>query len=105
MVYKIGLRELIQQEILSRPKFDSYETQIEYGENLGSEALKRIQKFDSLPKDLEEAIARDEGRNKLIVESYKKNAAGYGKTLVFTVSIEHTKILTERFNQSGIKAA
>ena len=105
MVYKIGLKELIHQQILSRPKFDSYETQIEYGENLGINALRSIRYHDKLPPELEKAIARDEGRNKLIVQSYKKNAAKYGKTLVFTVSIEHTKILTERFNQAGIKAA
>ena len=43
--------------------------------------------------------ARGEGRNALI------NADNYGKTLVFTVSIDHTKILTQRFNEAGIKAA
>ena len=105
MVYKIGLQELIQAEILSKPVFIPCETHISYGEGLGLKALRSIQYRDKLPPEIERAIARDEGRNALIVQTYKKDAAKYGKTLVFTVSIEHTKILTQRFNDAGIKAA
>ena len=105
MVYKIGLKDLIKQEILSEPKFESCETHINYGDTLarlGRKALENIQYRDKLPKEIEDAIAKSEARNKIIVERYKRNAARYGKTLVFTVSIEHAKLLTERFNDAGI---
>ena len=47
----------------------------------------------------------DKVRNALIVNEYKKNAARYGKTLVFAMSIEHARILTDCFNKAGMKAA
>ena len=105
MVYKIGLQELIEAEILSKPVFIPCETHRSYGEGLGLKALRSIQYRDKLPPEIERAIARDEGRNALIVQTYKKDAAKYGKTLVFTVSIDHAIILTQRFNEAGIKAA
>ena len=105
MVYKIGLKELIKRGILSNPEFRSYETGMHYGEGLARKALERIQTLDRLPEELEREIARSEARNKIIVEKYKENAAIYGKTLVFAVNIEHARILTERFNAAGIKAA
>ena len=83
----------------------SYETGMKYGEGLGIKAIERIQYLDRLPPEIEREIARDEARNKIIVEKYKQNAGTYGKTLVFTVSKEHTRILTERFKAEGIKAA
>ena len=108
MVYKIGLKKLIERRILSDPIFEECKTHINYGAilaRLGRKAIDNIQYRDRLPKEIEEAIAVSEARNKMIVERYKTNAAKYGKTLVFTVSIEHAKLLTERFNSAGIKAA
>lgn len=105
IVYQVGLKELISRRILSTPKFESYYTDEDYGKNLGLKAWENIQHLDKLPDDVAQEIAESGARNKLIVETYKKKAAEYGQTIVFTVSINHAIILTKLFNQAGIKAA
>ena len=104
IVYQVGLKELINRRILSAPKFVPYYTDEEYGIDLGLKALEKIQHSDILPEDLARKIAASTPRNKLIVSKYKENAKEYGKTIVFTVSIDHAIALTKLFNNAGIKA-
>ena len=104
IVYQIGLKDLINRRILSAPKFETYYTDLEYGKNLGLDALKSIQNNDKLPPDIAEEIATGTPRNKLIVQTYKKKSDEYGQTIVFTVSINHAITLTKLFNDAGISA-
>lgn len=104
IVYQVGLKELINRRILSSPKFETYYTEQEYGEDLGSKAWESIQHLDKLPDDVAQEIAESTARNKLIVEKYKKKSEEYGQTIVFTVSINHAIALTKLFNEAGIKA-
>ena len=104
IVYQIGLKDLINRRILSVPKFETYYTDLEYGKNLGLDALKSIQNSDKLPSDIAEEIATGAPRNNLIVQTYKKKADEYGQTIVFTVSINHAIALTKLFNDAGISA-
>lgn len=104
-VYKIGLRELVKQKILSRPKFYSCETQIKFGANLTPDAVNQIQAQDILPPELEDEISHSDWRNSLIVQMYSENANFYKQTIVFAVNNAHAEILTQRFKAAGVKAA
>lgn len=104
IVYQIGLKDLINLRILSTPKFETYYTDEDYGADLGLKALESIQHLDQLPDDVSEKIAKSAARNKLIVETFKKKAAEYEQTIIFTVSINHAIALTKLFNNAGIKA-
>lgn len=108
MVYKIGLTKLIKDRILSDPIFEECKTGKNLGEiieRLGKKVIDKIQAADILPKEIQASMVFDEVRNRIIVNKYKENAARYGKTLVFAVSIEHARLLTDCFNKAGIKAA
>lgn len=104
IVYQIGLKELINRRILSSPKFETYYTDLEYGANLGLDALESIQNLDTLPEDIAKEIATSAARNKFIVDTFKQKADEYGQTIVFALNINHAIILTKLFKKVGIKA-
>lgn len=78
IAYQIGLKELISRQILSKPIFESYYTDEEYGVSMGVDAWESIQRLDILPDDVAEQMADSAARNKLIVETYLNNQNRYG---------------------------
>ena len=104
MVYKTDLKTLINRHILSKPRFETYYTDENYGEGLGSKALETIQNLDALPPDIAKKIAESGPRNRLILDTYKAKAKEYGQTIIFTVSIDHAIALTKLFNDAKIPA-
>lgn len=104
IAYQIGLKELINRQILSNPTFESCYTEEKFGESLGVDAWKSIQNFDAIPDDIAEQMAENAERNKLIVERYRKNQEKYGQTIVFAVNVMHAIQLTALFKKAGIKA-
>lgn len=104
IAYQIGLKELINRQILSNPTFESCYTEEKFGESLGVDAWKSIQNFDAIPDDIAEQMAESAERNKLIVERYRKNQEKYGQTIVFAVNVMHAIQLTALFKKAGIKA-
>ncbi len=104
IAYQIGLKELINRQILSNPTFESCYTEEKFGESLGVDAWKSIQNFDAIPDDIAEQMAESAERNKLIVERYRKNQDKYGQTIVFAVNVMHAIQLTALFKKAGIKA-
>ena len=104
ITYQIGLKELIKRQILSKPVFEDYYSDEQYGLSLGVDALEKIQNLDLLPEDIKDKMQNSAGRNKLIVETYKKNQNTYGQTIVFSVSVVHAIQLAAQFNKAGIKA-
>ena len=104
ITYQIGLKELIKRQILAKPVFEDYYSDEQYGLSLGVDALEKIQNLDLLPEDIMDKMQNSAGRNKLIVETYKKNQHTYGQTIVFAVSVVHAIQLAAQFNKAGIKA-
>lgn len=102
ITYQIGLKELINAGILSRPIFEPYYTDEDYGKNLGLSALEHIQHLDILPEEVATEIAESAARNKLIVDTFVKKKEEYGQTIVFAVNINHAISLNELFKKSGI---
>ena len=104
ITYQIGLKELINRQILSKPIFESYFTEENYGDSLGLESWERIQYLDNLPDDIASQMAESAARNKLIVETYKEKQDEYGQTIVFAVNVIHAIQLSALFNKAGIKS-
>lgn len=104
IAYQIGLKELINRQILSKPIFECYYTEETYGASMGIDARESIQHLDVLPEEIAEQMAKSAARNKLIVETYKKKQKEYGQTIVFAVNVVHAIGLTALFNKAGIKA-
>lgn len=104
ITYQIGLKELINRQILAKPIFESFYTDEEYGDSLGVDAWESIQHLDVLPDEIAYQMADSATRNKLIVETYKKNQDKYGQTILFAVNVIHAIQLTSLFKKAGIKA-
>ncbi len=105
ITYQIGLKDLINRQILSKPIFESYYTEAHYGESLGLSAWESIRHLDTLPDDIAQQIAKSAVRNKLIVDTYKKKQKEYGQTIVFVVNIDHAIALNKLFEQRGVRSA
>lgn len=104
ITYQIGLKELINKQILSKPIFESYYTDEEYGDSLGVDAWESIQHFDILPEEVSRQMAESAARNKLIVETYKAKQDEYGQTILFAINVIHAIQLSSLFKKAGIKA-
>lgn len=105
IAYQIGLKELINRQILSKPIFESYYTDETYGQTMGVNDWESIQKLDIIPEDIGKQMAKSAPRNKLIVETYLAKQTEYGQTLVFAVNVIHAIELNALFNKAGIRAA
>lgn len=104
ITYQIGLKELINRQILAKPVFESFYTDEEYGDSLGVDAWESIQHLDVLPDEIAQQMADSAARNKLIVETYKAKQNEYGQTILFAVNVIHAIQLTSLFKKAGIKA-
>lgn len=116
ILYKIDLRTLIEQGILSDPIFHPVETKIKmadwfHEENADSLLEKIVNEkgfdFDSpgaLGEQAARLIAAHSERNRLIVDTYVKNQAIYGKTLVFTINVDMAIALNTLFQERGIRS-
>lgn len=104
ITYQIGLKELINTQILAKPIFESCYTDESYGEVLGIEAWEHIQQLDIIPENIASEMAENAARNNLIINTYTKNKSRYGQTLVFAVNVIHAITLSKLFNSTGIKA-
>lgn len=104
ITYQIGLKELINRQILAKPIFESFYTDEEYGDSLGVDAWENIQHLDILPDEVAQQMADSAARNKLIVETYKAKQDEYGQTILFAVNVIHAIQLTSLFKKAGIKA-
>jgi len=105
ITYDIGLKDLINKQILSRPYFETNNTEISYGDALGKNDWDNIEHLDILPKDIEDDMTTNAVRNKVIVDKYKDNQEKYGQTIVFAINVNHAIQLRKQFEMAGIKAA
>ena len=104
ITYQIGLKELINRQILAKPIFESFYTDEEYGEFLGVDAWESIQHLDVLPDEIAQQMADSAVRNKLIVETYAAKQSEYGQTILFAVNVVHAIQLTALFKKAGVSA-
>ncbi len=103
IVYKTDLNALIKKGILATPVFDEYDTEIQFTEHLGIQALKNIENLDVIPENIAQEIADNRERNSLIVNKYLENYEKYGPTIVFALNKSHAIALNALFNEKGKK--
>lgn len=101
IVYKTDLDTLIKKGILATPTFIDCNTNIQFTEHLGVQALKSIENLDTLPENIANDIANNKERNRIIVEEYLHNYEKYGQTIVFALNKVHAIALNKLFNEKG----
>ena len=101
IVYKTDLDTLIKKGILATPTFIDCNTNIQFTEHLGVQALKSIENLDTLPENIANDIADNKERNRIIVEKYLHNYETYGQTIVFALNKVHAIALNKLFNEKG----
>ena len=101
IVYKTDLDTLIKKGILATPTFIDCNTNIQFTEHLGVQALKSIENLDTLPENIANDIADNKERNRIIVEEYLHNYEKYGQTIVFALNKVHAIALNKLFNEKG----
>lgn len=101
IVYKTDLDTLIKKGILATPTFIDCNTNIQFTEHLGVQALKSIENLDTLPENIANDIADNKERNRIIVEEYLHNYEKYGQTVVFALNKVHAIALNKLFNEKG----
>jgi len=104
IAYETSLKSLINKQILSRPRFEFCDTEQSFGENLAGSDWETILNFDKLPDDIQEKMAENASRNKLIVNRYVENQDKYGQTLVFALNVIHAVQLNEQFKHAGVRS-
>ncbi len=104
MAYDIDLKKLISNRILSKPIFLSYHTDEDFGESLGLDDIENITNLDTIPEHIANQMVNNAHRNKLIVETYKKNQNKFEQTIVFAMNITHAIGLNKLFNDEGISS-
>lgn len=102
--YKLDLKDAIALGILSNPTQVEIRTNQKYGETLGQKALEKIQQMDILPSEIQEKMAKSITRNKLIVDTYRKNQKEYGQTIVFAINRDNAVELSGLFKKYNIPA-
>ena len=103
IVYKTDLDTLIKKGILATPTFIDCNTNIQFTEHLGVQALKSIENLDTLPENIVNEIAGSKERNRIIVDEYINNYEKYGPTIVFALNKNHAITLNALFNEKGKK--
>lgn len=103
IVYKTDLDTLIKKGILATPTFIDCNTNIQFTEHLGVQALKSIENLDTLLENIVNDIAGSKERNRIIVDEYINNYEKYGPTIVFALNKNHAITLNALFNEKGKK--
>lgn len=102
--YSVDLDTLVNNGILSRPKFIDLKTDYKIDRELSNYELNALKRFQNMPESIAKQIALNKERNNFIVNHYIKNKSKYGKCLVFAVNIDHAIALNALFNDKGIKS-
>ena len=92
---KCDFHNLVEQKYLAEPIPEPIETGIQWD----AQRVAGDFRNDSLSE-----LAKNDKRNKLVVNTYQRNKKKYGKTLVFACNIAHAEVLTNLFQKEGCSA-
>jgi len=103
IIYEANKATLITQKILARPNYIEVATgtELEVNDELYDRLVKQ---HKDLPEDLIETLATNRQRNNFIVDTYARNKAAYGKTIIFADRWFQCVYLKEKLIEKGIKA-
>jgi ATP-dependent helicase IRC3 len=106
IIYKIDLKTLINQGILSEPVFEELITSIDMTEIIGEKEMNNLKYFDigSIGEATAKTIANNSIRNRIIVDTYLKKKNKYKQTIVFALNQDNAIALNKLFKENGVKS-
>ncbi len=104
IVYQVNRQQLIDQNILAVPSFETVKTRVEVEREFTREDYRQLRQFGDIGPKVLKRLAKNASRNQLIVERYVKNQDRYGPTIVFAADTAHCVTLTEEFRKAGVDA-
>ncbi len=99
-LFSISQRELIDQNILSRPRLENVSTHVNAEEGMDESDYRHVSRFQELSEKQQDRLAKMTPRNKAVVTRYVANAQKYAKTIIFAINVEHAALLTSLLRQA-----
>lgn len=99
-LFSISQRELIDQNILSRPRLENVSTHVNAEEGMDESDYRHVSRFQELSEKQQERLANMTPRNKAVVSQYVGNREKYAKTLIFAINVEHAALLTSLLREA-----
>jgi superfamily II DNA or RNA helicase len=103
-INQVEIRELIEKEILARPRIITVKTHADAEKDITLEDREHLQRFHDLSEDWLDRIAKVVDRNSIIVQHYLDRINEYGPTLMFAINVNHAALLTAKLKDEGINA-
>lgn len=104
LIYEVRKRDLIERGILATPIPETVRTRVELERDFTPSDVEHLEKYGELAQEVLERLAQHASRNKLIVDHYVRNAARFGKTIVFAATAAHAQTLASEFNRANVAA-
>ncbi len=104
IIYKIDMKTLINNGILSKPVFLNHNTDYDMTKTLSEKELNEIKYFDidKIGSQTAKTIAENAERNGFIVDTYIKNKDKFNQTIIFALNQDNAIALNSLFNHKGI---
>ncbi len=103
-INQVEIRELIEKEILARPRLITVKTHADAEKDITLEDREHLRRFHDLSEDWLDRIAHEVDRNSIIVQHYLDRINEYGPTLMFAINVNHAALLTAKLKDEGINA-
>ncbi len=97
LVGRVSFEQLVRDGVLARPVLAP-------GVPTGARVDVRLDAFGDLSAATLDELARDEARNRVIVDHWCQNQARYGRSLIFACRVDHANELLRRLQRAGIAA-
>ena len=110
VIARVLLPDLINAGYLADPRIERCETLVHPEFDITSEEQQWLRRHKELPPTMARRLAENAGRNELIVQRYldgpdsRRYPDGWGPTILFAVDEVHSRLLSERFQQAGVRA-
>lgn len=102
IIHSVPMSKLIADGSLATPHYMPVQTNLNFETDITIDERSYIKKWGELAPSLVEKIANTCERNELIVNTYLKQKAKFGKTLVFALNATHCISLCEEFQKHKI---
>jgi len=104
VIFEKSLAELITLGVLAEPVVDDpVSTGANFETGLSDKEKADIRRNHDLPESVVNRIAQHKARNAVIVQTYLKKRAEYGKTLIFALNVAHCLLLTRELQRCGVR--
>ncbi len=104
LIYEVKRAQLAEAGVLAIPRPETVQTKVDFERDFTEQDKEHLARFGEVSERVLEQLAAHAGRNKLIVEHYRKGATKYGPTIVFAANTHHAHTLATEFQRARIDA-